>query len=242
MFSHEVRVLPSSASQDGTIKLRSLLDYFQDTASLAVEDIEGSTSDLISRGYSWVLTRYEIEFLGKIPRIDDTFKISTYHDPDHGYNTLREFRVNSFDGTEIIRAKTSWLLVDINAQRPVKPVSNLPEILSRDTRPISPEFQEIKKIEDYGISKTLKYRVNYHDTDYNRHMNNAVYFEKVYDSLADVQPLKLKSIYASFRSGAKLGEFINLDFYDDDSNMILCRVKRDGINKPCAEFMMFKEE
>ncbi|MBQ7214413.1 MAG: hypothetical protein IJS39_00315, partial [Synergistaceae bacterium] len=79
MYTRQLQVLPSDSSSLGTIKLRSLLDYFQDTAGLAVEDIEGTTTELIARGYAWVLTRYEIEFIGKLPAIDEKFTISTFH-------------------------------------------------------------------------------------------------------------------------------------------------------------------
>ena len=50
MYTRELMVLPSDASCQGTIKLRSLLDYFQDTAELAVNDIEGSATELAAKG------------------------------------------------------------------------------------------------------------------------------------------------------------------------------------------------
>ena len=40
MYARNIKVMPSDVSADGRIKLRSLLDYFQDTAGMAVEDIE----------------------------------------------------------------------------------------------------------------------------------------------------------------------------------------------------------
>ena len=86
MFTREIRVQPSDVSCLGSLKLKNLLDYFQNTASIAVENIEGSTSDLIARGYAWVLTRYEIEFLGKLPMLDESFSITTFH---AGRSTLK---------------------------------------------------------------------------------------------------------------------------------------------------------
>ena len=73
MYTREIIVQPSDVSNLGTIKLKNLLDYFQDTAGLAVENIEGTTTELIARGYAWVLTRYEIEFPGKMPGLDEKF-------------------------------------------------------------------------------------------------------------------------------------------------------------------------
>ncbi|MBR1418536.1 MAG: hypothetical protein IJ576_06200, partial [Synergistaceae bacterium] len=72
MYTREVKVMPSDAAVNGQIKLRNFLDYLQDTASLAVEDIEGSTTQLLARGYAWILTRYEIEFTGHtLPSLDE---------------------------------------------------------------------------------------------------------------------------------------------------------------------------
>ena len=55
MFTRKVAVMPSDVGVDGRIKLRSLLNYFQDTAGLAVVDVEGTTTELLARGYAWVL-------------------------------------------------------------------------------------------------------------------------------------------------------------------------------------------
>ena len=125
MYTRAVRVMPSDVSCKGRIKLRSLLNYFQDTAGMAVEDIEGTATELYARGFAWVMMKYEIDFCGELPALDDAFKIETFHDPNHGYNTLRMFQVYS-GGEKIVSAKTSWLLVDVRTGRPVNTRHNIP--------------------------------------------------------------------------------------------------------------------
>ncbi|MBQ3450382.1 MAG: hypothetical protein IJG34_10855, partial [Synergistaceae bacterium] len=148
MFTREVITMPSDVSSLGIIKLRNLLDYFQDTAALAVEGIEGTSSELIARGYAWVLLKYEINFTGYLPSLDEKFYINTFHDPSHGYNTLREFHVKSMYGYEILNAKTSWLLVEFNSGKLVKPSAHIPGIMIKDTSPIDPDFQEIPDFDE----------------------------------------------------------------------------------------------
>ena len=239
MYTREITVLPSDASCQGTIKLHSLLDYFQDTASLAVEDIEGTTTELVARGYSWVLTRYEIEFIGKLPAIDETFRLTTFHDPNHGYNTLRVFQVSSQDNRPIIWAKTSWLLLDLAAGRPVKPIAHLPEITSRDAQDIPPEFHDIPDFDDMDAECESVRHVGFHDLDYNAHVNNAAYFEWVHDSTPlDFMTHELKSVYASFRSGAKFGEGVTLKIARRPEELCFVhKIIRDGVAKPSAMFM-----
>ena len=69
------------------------------------------------------------------------------------------------------------------------------------------------------------------------HVNNAAYFEWIYDnSPVNVMENDLVKLCASFRSGARMGENVRLQFALRD-NVSLCRVLRPGVKKPCAEFM-----
>ena len=232
-------MLPSDSSCQGTIKLRSLLDYFQDTAELAVIDVEGTAQELAAKGYSWVLTRYEIEFIGRLPMIDEPFTISTFHDPSHGYNTLRVFQVNDRNGSPLVWAKTSWLLLDLASGRPVKAAAHIPDIFNADSQEIAPEFHDIPDFDDIDAETSHVITARYHDLDYNRHVNNAVYFEWVHDyAPLDFMSYELKSVYASFRSGAKFGENVTLKTSRrPEDNTFLHRITRDNVKKPSALFM-----
>ena len=230
MFTKEIIVQPSDVSCLGTLKLKNLLDYFQNTAGLAVENIEGTTTDLIARGYAWVLTRYEIEFLGKMPALDEKFFISTFHDPSHGYNTLRVFDVRDAKKNPIAWAKSSWLLLDLANMRPVKAVAHLPEIAKQ-------EVQEISESDE--IIKSVSFPVKFRDLDYNSHVNNAVYFSWIFDECPiDLMKSELKSIYASFRSGAKCGEKVTLNYSKIDENFFACKILRENVKKPSANFIL----
>ena len=237
MFTKEIIVQPSDVSYLGTLKLKNLLDYFQNTAGLAVEKIEGTTTDLIARGYAWVLTRYEIEFLGKMPSLDEKFFISTFHDPSHGYNTLRVFEVRDSKKNPIIWAKSSWLLLDLANMRPVKAASHLPEITKQEVQEISPDFKEIQESDE--IIKSVSFPVRFHDLDYNFHVNNAVYFSWIFDECpVNLAENELKSIYASFRSGAKCGEKVILNYSKINEKFFACKILRENIKKPSANFIL----
>ena len=240
MFTRNIKVLPSDSSCLGTIKLKNLLDYFQDTAGMAVDDIEGTATELNARGYSWVLTRYEIEFIGKLPTLDEKFSIRTFHDPSHGYNTLRVFEVQSEKGNPIAYAKTSWLLLDLAVGRPVKPAAHIPEILTRETSEINPDFQDIPKLEDNNIIKSVEFPVKFHDLDYNAHVNNAVYFGWVYDeSPVDFMNYEIKTVCASFRTGAKFGEKVTLNYSQLEPQNYICEIFRENVKKPSANFLCY---
>ena len=232
---------PSDVSCQGNLKLKNLLDYFQNTASLAVENIEGTTTDLIARGYAWVLTRYEIDIIGKLPALDEKFFITTFHDPSHGYNILRVFDVKNSEGNSIAWAKSSWLLLDLANMRPVKAASHLPEILTRDTAEISPDFSEFPEREESEIIKSVDIPVRFHDLDYNSHVNNAVYFGWVFDECpVDLMNKELKFISAEFRTGAKIGEKVTLNYekIQNETETFKCKIFRENVKKPSANFIL----
>ena len=240
MYTRELMVLPSDASCQGTIKLHSLLDYFQDTAELAVNDIEGPATELAANGYAWVLTKYEIDFTGSLPVLDEKFFIHTFHDPSHGYNTLRVFQVEAQNGQPLVYAKTSWLLLDLAAGRPVKAAAHIPGISSRDTQSINPEFKDIPDNENENEFSVSERTVKFHDLDYNSHVNNAVYFKWIFDeSPVDFITHELKAISASFRSGAKFNEkvMIRITNSETNENTFMYKIMRENVKKPCANFM-----
>lgn len=233
MFVRSVRIAPSDVGSDGRIKLRSLLDYFQDTAGLAVEGVEGTATELLQKGYAWVVMKYEIDFHAPLPKLDQSIDIHTFHDPFHGYNTLRVFRVYSGERL-IVSAKTSWLLVDVKSGRPVKPLAHIPGIDGGDSGEIEPQFREIPEAE--GAVHSSEISVKYHDTDSNGHVNHAVYFEWVYElGIREDMTRELLRIAGEFRSGAKRGEAVVIE-YSIEGDMELCRILRAGVKKPCANF------
>ena len=206
MYLRELTVLPSDASCHGRLKLHSLLDYLQDTASLAVRELEGTSSELLARGYAWVLLRYEVEVLAPLPALDERFVVGTFHDVEHGYNTLRVFNVDRPDGTPLAWAKASWLLLDLASGRPVRPKAHLPRIDERYTGPIDPDFPDIPAPDPDAPCTEVLWPVRFHDLDVNAHVNNAAYFEWIFEATPiDLMEFEPRGISASFRSGIRWG-------------------------------------
>ena len=58
MYVRELTVLPSDASCHGELKLHGLLNHLQDTASLAATGLEGGPTQVLARGYAWVLPNF----------------------------------------------------------------------------------------------------------------------------------------------------------------------------------------
>ena len=220
MYRYDLSVMPSEAGCAGEIKLRALLNRLQDVAGLAVKDREGSPGALMKRGYAWVLLRYSLEVVRRLPGIDEDISIETRHTLNDGFYTLRVFRVfsSSNEAETLVLAKTSWVLIDLAAGRPVRAAQHLPEVFSgvAGDPPIDPNFPPIPKLSGtrqrnappVPESESV-FPVRFHDLDTNGHVNNAVYFEWVFEA-TPLDPLAwgIREIHAEFRASAKLGDTV----------------------------------
>ena len=143
MYEQILTVTPSEASWNNELKLRALLNHLQDVASNAVSGLGGTPSQMLARGYAWVLTKYELELMRRLPTLDESYRVKTWHCTTESYNVLRVFEGETMDGEPLFWGKTSWLLLDLVARRPVKAMANLPELFVSAGTPIDPEFREI---------------------------------------------------------------------------------------------------
>jgi medium-chain acyl-[acyl-carrier-protein] hydrolase len=218
--------MPSETACTNEIKIRALFNRLQDTAGLAVEALEGSPGELMRRGYAWVLLKYDLEVMKRLPGMDESVVIETRHTPGDGFHTLRVFRVfneannkanNEANEVEtLVLAKTSWVLIDLAVGRPVRAGQHLPEIFSdvADALPIDPNFVVIPKIsgsklKNEPILRETSFPVRFHDLDANGHVNNAVYFEWVYEATPlDLLSWSLREIHGEFRASVKFGETV----------------------------------
>ena len=95
----------------------------------------------------------------------------------------------------------------------MRPAAHLPEFLSCDTEPIDPDFRDIPDFFEPGAGEVHEtvYPVRFHDLDANGHVNNAVYFEWVFEATPiDLMAWGPRSISASFRASAKLGDVLTV--------------------------------
>ncbi|GHS85084.1 hypothetical protein AGMMS49957_00410 [Synergistales bacterium] len=219
MYRRKVVISPSEAGCSNEIKIRALLDIFQDTASNAVKDKEGSPGALMTRGYAWVLLKYELDVSTRLPGMDEEVTVETRHTPNDGLHTLRVFRVSGAldESKTLVLAKTSWVLIDLASGRPVRAIQRIPEVFEDviDDLPIDPDFAKIAKIKKISSSdeqtpETL-FPVRFHDLDANGHVNNAVYFEWAFEATPlDLTAWSVRAMMAEFRVSVKYRDLVRV--------------------------------
>lgn len=140
--------------------------------------------DLIDRyGLGWVVTQYSIK-IKRLPRVDDTIKVTTRGTSYNRFFAYREFWMHDEQGNELVKVDSIWVLMDEKARK----IREIPESIiepyqSEKVRRV-PRLPRPERIAEDAESISKKYQVRASDIDFNGHVNNAHYLEWMTDALS----------------------------------------------------------
>lgn len=189
----------------GKIKLATILNFLQETASEHAALLGASVVDLFPRNLTWVLSRYHIEIFN-YPPWRKTITIRTWPSAKINLFALREFEVWNERQERVAIATSSWILLDFKRKQAVRPQDYLSQYPHRAERVIPDDFGSLPTMEQVDLE--LPFRVRRSDLDLNQHVNHVSYIEWALetvpvDILKKYQPVKLE---VAFRGEA---------FYED---------------------------
>ncbi len=180
-FEREFTVGYSTMDVQGLIKIVSIMNFLQDTASEHAGYLGASGFDLARQGFAWVIHRYHIE-IHSHPQFLETVSIRTHR---HSFNNLYEIREIAMETPDrenrFITSKVAWVMVNKKNQHPVRLDRYLPpEMVAHclTQNPFTPPPGPLERM-DFE----LFFRVRMHDLDMNRHVNNAIYVEWAVETL-----------------------------------------------------------
>jgi acyl-ACP thioesterase len=168
---HEIRytVRPHEAGYGDTIQPVSLLNYLQDAAFEHSIKLGFSVFHLFSKGLTWVLSRYHIK-IDRYPVAGESVRIHTWYPGSQKPFYLREWEILDENERIIVRATSSWLVVDIKTGKPVDGDSLLSGLTVMERRAIEDGFKPLPEPGPEGIKGRFSVRLS--DTDLNRHVNH----------------------------------------------------------------------
>lgn len=213
----------SDADFKQRLKLSTLFGYFQDAASMAVENL-GIGFNVMTEKFSvtWALVRIRVE-IERYPKWNEEITVETWPQEPKKYDFDRDYAVLDSDGNVIIRAISTWILLDINTRELRKS-----EWIALKFPPFSKDRAidcKLSKIRHSGeLEMAYSKVIGYSDVDFNGHLNNSRYIDFIMDCFP-VQSHKkydVRSIEVNYINEAMPGE--ELVLYKDvsavDANMI----------------------
>lgn len=230
LFKKDYKISLSDVDFTESLRLSTLFNFFQDAASLASNNLGFGIHTLEKEhGVAWILMRIRVD-ITRMPMLDEKIIIETWPLEPKKLEFGRDFYVRDQDGNIIIRAVSSWVIMDIN-KRKLKRTDTIgityPEKITE--RAIDCKLGKLKHSGELDVS--YKKVIGYSDIDFNGHLNNSKYVDYITDcfSMEEHKTYGVKSIEVNFLNEALPGDEITL--YRDTSTIQSNRVYVEGVNE-----------
>ena len=171
-ISLDYHIKSYECNRDGTLRLLTLMNIFQDTADTHASNLGIGIEHCLAHGLAWVGSNYQVA-IDRMPSWHEKVTVISWPAVEKKLGAVRDFVIQDAQGTPIIRASIQWVLIDFAKKRPVALRDNLPMYKVIDERSLETDFPRLPEPERTDFSAVFK--VRYDDIDVNHHVNNAVY-------------------------------------------------------------------
>lgn len=182
IFEENYKVRYSECDRDGRMKLKTFMDYAQETAGSHAAALGVGFSILRPRHMAWLLSRIRLG-IRRYPRVGETIRVRTY---PQGFDRLfarREFRFCAENGEVCAEATSLWILFDM-LNRKIMSVQHEAGSLMPDNSALPVAFPLLGKLPPPDAPETLmQCTIRETQIDLNGHLNNAEYAGLVQDTL-----------------------------------------------------------
>jgi acyl-ACP thioesterase len=184
LFKREFQVNSYHTDLNGKVSIPSIFSFFQEIAWEHASLYGFGYNDLKDHNSFWVLSRIHLE-VEKLPKWTDRFTLSTWPSGTEGPFALRDVIISDDEGQQVIRATSSWLIVDAQSRRPRRPDAFKDRMPICDTiRATSSNAPKINYSDGTPLG-AVQHTVGICDIDVNGHINNTKYIEWAINSFSE---------------------------------------------------------
>lgn len=213
-YQEEYLIPLNFVDNKSTLRPSSFFDIAQELAVRGCSQLGAPDAVLHQRGLGWILLRNAIHF-DALPGIEEKVTLQTWHSGVSGPLFTRDYRCLNASGDAIIRATSSWALMDLKNRIIVKPArifDIFPVEPQCPERALQPDAPKIIFPQNCDREEAGTHRVSYSELDYNVHANNGRYPHWVVDSLPPEYPLNktIRDFYFNYNREVRLDESVRL--------------------------------
>jgi acyl-ACP thioesterase len=194
----------------GQLAAPALTDFLAEAAGLHATALGVGLDVLMARGLTWVLARQRVEIL-RAPALHEALEVETWPSGIDRLVALRDFRVRAGDGSELARATSQWLVLDLATRRPHAPEVVLDAArFPRTGAPRAVEFTDGKLPAPDRWEAERRFQVRYADIDRNLHVNNGSYLAWAIEAVPREtwEARRVAAIEVSYRAECLLGSAV----------------------------------
>lgn len=209
------------------LRVVTLMNFLQEAAVESAEALGFGFEICCEKGVAWVGSNYLIK-VEKLPKINQRIIIETWPAEGKLWGAIRNFIIKDENNEVIIRAKSQWVLIDIERRRPVILSKYFPEYAFLNEAVMGDDFHKLESVEHPDFSKDIL--VRFDDIDINNHVNNAVYPLWASEGL-DIEYRKNHiptEIEVCFKKEALLGERVEVRSVQKENESFHSIMDKDG--------------
>jgi medium-chain acyl-[acyl-carrier-protein] hydrolase len=214
----------------------ALARLMQEAALQNVIHLGLSVWDLEPQGISWVLMRKQL-CVERLPLLGERIRIETCPSGFERLFTYRDYRVFDAAGKLIAHSASTWMLMDTRTRR-LAPIPDF--ILSLASRMVPPAQHLPRpegKLPAFGAADFARsFEVNWHDLDFNEHLNNTIYIRWMLDALPRevLQSGRFQQMDLLYRAEAQWQEAVRAETQALGGGAFLHRLLREQDGKELA--------
>ena len=171
----------SAIDKSDSMTLNSIFNLFQEAAISHAENLGVGREAMARTNQVWLLSRMSVQ-VDRRPMYGETVTVRTWPKGAEKLFTRRDYDILGADGKAAVRASSSWIIVDINKRRPMRPqsiVDAMPQNEGFDALPAA----AVSLGENLSLQKCREHPALYTDVDANGHVNNISYIRWIEDAI-----------------------------------------------------------
>jgi len=208
----------------------SATNYFQESAWRNADALGLGYEKLAKKDRFWILSRLYIEMY-KYPLWGETIRLETWPKGMESLFALRDFRIKSADGNELLGAgATAWLIIDGTTHR-LQRIEHVCEDM-----PCYPQNAVEHKLGKITLPSNMTLQAcivaGYTDIDVNNHVNNVSYLNWAVNYIPLVnENMTICSAELNFLSEARLHSKVELFYGKEDEQTYICSLRNPDNEK-----------
>ncbi len=215
-YEESFQIRSSEVDPNRKVKLQALCDLMQEVAGKHARELNFDISELQKNNMTWVLHRFNVK-MDRYPEWRDSITIKTWPSSGDALRAYRDFKIFDEKGSELGRALSYWVLLNVETRRPVRMPEEVLKMAPADIDHLLPIRKNRISIPE-TVEQSIVFRVRKSDLDLNNHVNNVRYIDWALELLPSGRTVDELDI--EFRSESTYGDTIFAGASMNDSGSV----------------------
>ena len=237
MYGYDTRIRYSECDGEEILKIESIIDHFQDIATVNSVDIGYRGRTMMEEDHqAWVLSGWQID-VSRYPEAYENVRVVTVPYEFKGFIGNRNCGIVDEAGNFLVKANSIWALMDMEKGRPVKVTPEMEaayQVGEKFDMEYAPRRIELPKEEGLVLEPV---QVSKWQLDTLNHMNNGQHVRLAISVLEDLdedikagtkKALRPKRLRVEYKTQAHLGDLMIPHVWNTEDGKIVSFMNEEG--------------